>query len=314
MPADIFELFGPARLTPAGGDTFNLLVMSAVQAYERRIITRRRPYLDGAPLDDTGSDPKTHDVVLLFANGHGRQDIPQPTYPDYHQRFLAAVEVEGTATYYAPGRGERRVRIKRVSSEQAPGQRNSETVTLSMVEDLEDERATAGSFTLPSAKSAGPVLARQLLVEAEAQGMGGDLLAAIGAFVDSLEAAANSPFDSAAEMQQRADALTSACKRFERLGLTGRQRFDDFAYSPLLPPDAAATLVLLRQLQDTAAAQRSALFGTATTKPRSFTRTLSIFEVASLLGQSADELIRLNPRLPSLFAIPAGVTVITKAA
>jgi len=314
MPADIFELYGPARLTPAGGDTFQLLATMASQVYERRIVARKRPYVDGAPLDDTGADPKQFEISILFANGHDRQDIPQPTYPDYHQRFLDAVEVEGTATLYMPGRGEKRVRIKRVTSEQTPMRRSAEVVMMTCWEDKEDERATAGSFTQPSAKSAGPVIARQLATEAEALGIGGDLFGSIDQFVTSLEAAANSPFDSAAEMQARADQLTDACRRVERLGTKLQDRADQLAFSPLLPPEAALTCRMLKQLQDTAAAQRSSLFGTATTRPRRFPRPMSIFEIATQLGQNPDELIRLNSRLPSLFTIPAGMPVITKAA
>lgn len=314
MAADIFELFGPARLTPAGGDMMNLLATMASQVYERRIIVRKRPYVDGAPLDDTGADPKQYEVSILFANGHDRQDIPQPTYPDYHAKFLDAVEVEGTATLYMPGRGEKRVRIKRVVTQQTSVMRNAEVVTMSCLEDKEDERASASSFTQPSAKSAGPVIARKLRIEAEGLGMGGDLLNSIDQLVASLEAAANSPFDSAAEIQARADRLTDACKRVEKIGTTARQRFDALAFSPLASPGAVAMVKLLKQLQDTAAVQRSALFGTATTKPRRFDRTVSIFEVATLLGQSPDELLRLNSKLPSLFAIPPGTEIITKAA
>lgn len=311
---DIFELFGPARLTPAGGDTLNLLATMASVVYERRIIVRKRPYVDGAPLDDTGAEPKQYELALLFANGHGRQDIPQPTYPDYHARFLDAVEVEGTATLYMPGRGEKRVRIKRVVTQQTPDKRDAEIVTMSCLEDKEDERATASSFTLPSAKSAGPVIAQQLLVAAGSFGVGGDLLTSIENFVGSLEAAANSPFDSAAEIMGRADRLTDACKRMERIGTTARQRFGELAFSPLGPPEVVGMVKMLKQLQDTAAVQRSSIFGTATTKPRRYARTVSIFDVAQELGQSADELIRLNSRLPSLFSIPPGTEIITKAA
>lgn len=53
--------------------------------------------------------------------------------------------------------------------------------------------------------------------------------------------------------------------------------------------------------------------GTATTRPRRFDRVLSIFEIATLLGQPVDELIRMNARLP-LFGVPAGTEIIVRAA
>jgi hypothetical protein len=310
--ADIFELYGPARLTPAGGETFHLLATMASQVYERRLVARKRPYVDGAPLDDTGADPRQYEISVLFADGHGRPEIPSPTYPDYHRRFMEAVEVEGTATLYMPGRGERRVRVKRVTSEQTPARRNAELVILSCWEDREDERATAGSFTQPSAKTAGPVIARQLAVSAGELGLGGDVFAAIDRFVTSLEAAASSPFDSAAEIETRAERLTAACRRVERIGTKAQDATDRLAHSPLLPPDAVGACRLLKLLQDATAAQRSALFGASSTTRRRFPRALSIFEVAAELSQPADELIRLNAGLP-LFLIPAGTPVVVKA-
>lgn len=316
MPtADTFTLFGPARWTPADGSrTFALALVANGHSFERRLVERKRPGLDGAPLDDAGSNPKPFDLRAIFANGHGVKDVPDPAYPDYHRDFLDALEQKGkgTSTLYVPGRGEKRVRFKRYATSQSPDMRDCEFVDLSFTEDLEDEHPSAGSFTLPSAKSAGPVLARKLRDDGHALGIGGDLFDQIEAFVDRVTAAAQAPFDSAADMQARVDELIGHLDRCEkaltRLPAPG-------AFSPLAPVEAAATLVGLALLKDNARRMVSATYGEATVRPRVFGVTLSIFEIAARLGQDSGELVQLNVRrVPSLFAIPAGFPVLVKAA
>lgn len=315
MAADTFTLFGPARWTPLDRSrTFALALTSNRQSFERRIVERKRPGLDGAPLDDAGANPKPFDLRAIFANGHGVKDVPDPAYPDYHRDFLDALEQKGkgTSTLYVPGRGEKRVRLRRYETGQTTDARDVEFVDLIFTSDLEDEHPSAGSFTLPSAKSAGPVLARKLLDDGHALGIGGDLFDAIGAFVARVTAAATSPFDSAADMQARVGELIGHIERCEKklAALPGPGLF-----SPLAPVDAAATLVGLALLKDNARRLVSATFGEASVVPRSFPVTLSIFDVAAKLGQDPGKLVQLNVRrVPSLFAIPAGFPVLVEAA
>lgn len=304
---DTFELFGPARYTPAGGRTFHLRAAMASDVFERRILPRPRPYVDGAPLDDTGALPDAFDLTFLFAERDTIPNVSERIYPDYHAAFLREARVEGTGTLYFPGRGEKRVRLKRMASSQVPNERNCEAVMCSFLEDKEDERATAGSFTAPSSKLAVPVSARQFVDTANSLGMGGDLIDSISALASSLEAAVNSPFDAAAQIEQRAQQLVGAVKKIEK---TLKKATAAAAYAPLLPAEAFAAATGLKVLEDAAAAQRAAIFGEGSQRPRVFDRTLSIFEVARLTGKSADTLIRSNPRLP-LFAIPPGVEVWT---
>ncbi len=313
-PPDIFELFGPARFTPAGGTTFHLRAMMASDAYERRVIARKRPYLNGAPLDDTGAEPDTIDITALFAERDpGIPGVTERVYPDYHARFLREVRVEGTGTLYMPGRGERRVRLKRLVSSQSPSERNCETVTLAFLADLEDGRAGADTFALPSAKSAGPVLVRQFGAMLAPLGVGGDLLLQLEDAMSQLEATVNAPFTAASHVQQRVERVLDVCGRMRRLYTSPVQRFSPPSFSPLLSPGAGAALAMLAQIEGVAAAQRAALFGTGSARVRRFTRPMSIFEIAAMLGQPVDELIRMNGTLP-LFGIPPGVEVLTKAA
>lgn len=313
-PPDIFELFGPARYTPAGGATFHLRAMMASDAYERRIIARKRPYLDGAPLDDTGAEPDAIDITLLFAERDpGIPGVAERVYPQYHARFLRECRVEGTGTLYMPGRGERRVRLRRLSSQQTPQERDCETVTCSFLVDLEDGgRAGADTFNLPSSKSAGPVLVRQFAAAAAPGGLGGDLLTQLEDAVAQLEATVNAPFEAAADVARRADRVLDLCRRIRRLH-TAPVVATANAFAPLRPPGAAEPLALLAQIEDVAAGQRAALFGAGSVRPRRFSRPMSIFEIAAQLGQPVDDLIRMNGSLP-LFGIPPGVEVLTKAA
>lgn len=315
MPPDIFELFGPARYTPAGGLTFHLRAMTASDAYERRIIVRRRPYLEGpAPCDDTGPENDAIDLAFLFAERDpGIPGVTERVYPQYHARFLRECRVEGTGTLYMPGRGERRVRLKRMVSAQTPTERNSETVQASFIEDGEDRaRAGADTFNLPSAKSAGPVLVRQFAAAAAPGGLGGDLLTQLEDAVAQLEATVNAPFEAAADVARRADRVLDLCRRIRRLH-TAPVVATASAFAPLRPPGAAEPLSLLAQIEDVAAGQRAALFGAGSVRPRRFSRPMSIFEIAAMLGQPVDDLIRMNGSLP-LFGIPPGVEVLTKAA
>lgn len=308
MPTDTFELFGPARYTPAGGRTFHLRASTAADVFERRIIPRPRPYVDGAPLDDTGAMPDMFDLVFLFAERDVIPNVSERIYPTYHAAFLREARVEGTGTLYFPGRGEKRVRLKRMASQQVPGERNCEAVTCNFLEDKEDERATAGSFTAPSSKLAAGATARQILDDAHALGMGGDLLEALEDLANFLESAANSPFDAAADIEQRANRAIAACKKVEKAFTKAPQAFETLAFAPLALSEAFATASGLKVLQDAAAAQRGALLGVASQRQRVFTEPLSIFEIATRIGKNPDDLIRANPRA-DLFLVPPGVPV-----
>lgn len=277
----------------------------ASEVYERRLVARKRPYVEGAPLDDTGADPDVVELQIMFANGHGNPGVPDPAYPAYHRRFMREARVEGTGTLYYPGLGEIRCRLKRLDSRKISEERDHEMVGATFWSDTEDGRATAQNYDLPSAKTAGPVIVRKFHEESTWWGLGGDLFESIADLVSSLEAAANSPFDAAQELEARASLLIETTQRATALLL--------LPLSPFSGPDSAGPLALLNRLQDTAAAQRGAIFGTGSSRVRRFTETLSIFDVAARLGQSADDLIRLNPGLP-LFGIPPGLPVWTKAA
>jgi hypothetical protein len=319
--ADTFELFGLARYTPAGSKTtFHLRLTMAADVFERRVIKRKRPYLDGAPLDDTGAEPDAFEFTVIFAQSDttlSRLAGGEKVYPNYHARFLRETRAPGTGTFYFPGRGEKRVRLARRASTQIPEERNCERVTLSLIEDLEDGRAGADTFNLPSAKSGPTLLLRQFRSSAVQIGLGGDLLDQLEEAITLLDAAGRDPFNAGSLIPGRADRVLALCGRIRRMSTSAVQPFDVSTsgdiYPPLLTPDAADTLGALALIEDSAAAQRASVFGTATTRPRRFDRPLSIFDVAVLLGQPVDDLIRLNASLP-LFRIPAGVEVITRAA
>lgn len=310
MP-DNFQLFGPARwTTPDGTRTFRFAASMIAEVHERRIVVRRRPYLDGAPLDDTGEEPGAYDVVLLFTNNHGVGGVPDPAYPDYHRESLEALRRKGTSTLYVPGRGERRVRIKRVATTQIPNERDCEAISISVLEDKEDERATAGSFAMPSAKTAGPVFARAIDSGAQPIGLAGDLLDQITFAMTKLTAAINAPFDSAAEIQGRAAALTGATDRLTSAITTGPQRLGTL---PIAGPEAAPVLLGIELLRDNASSQTTAAFGAGSIRQRRFGQMLSIFDIATRIGQDPNDLMRLNSRLPSQFAIPPGTPVWTRS-
>lgn len=315
MP-DIFEQFGFAAYTPAGGTKFLVRDVTVSDVFERRAIERRRPGLEGpAPVDDTGPNNDTFDITLLFARTDSvlAERVGEPVYPDYHARFLRELRVEGTATYYYPGRGEKRVRLRRLTSARTSTARDSEDVTLSLLEDGEDNRAGADAFALPSAKSAPTVLVRQIAIEARPLGIGSDLVLNLESAVLALDSSANQPFTAAAEIGRRADRVLLACSKLRRTLTAPVPPFDQPAFSPLLAADAGNVLGVLSQIEASAAAQRPSIFGTGTVRAMRFSTALSIFEIAAKLQQPVDVLIQMNVGLP-LFGIPAGVEVLTKAA
>lgn len=314
---DIFEKYGLVRWTsPDGAQTFTLRHALMSHTIERRVVPRKRPGLDGAPLDDTGAEPDGFEVPLMFLRTDTALQaiVGVDVYPTHHARFLRAARVEGTSTMYIPGRGTKRVRIRRIVSTMNPTARDAEEVTLSVIEDLEDPaRAGADTFTAPSAKSSPRVYQLALTASAGPVGWGGDLLYQLGAAIDRLQAVIDDPLSAAGDIGQRADRVLDLCRKMRRLHTAPVQPFDGGGYAPLRATDAFEPLALLARIEDAASAQRAAVFGTATTRPRRFNRVLSIFDIATELGQPVADLIRLNARLP-LFGIPAGTEVIVKAA
>ena len=318
MPSDSFSLFGPARWTPADRSrTFALVLVANEGEHERRLVERKRPGLEGSPLDDTGSDAKPYTMRALFKNGHGVPDVPDPAYPQYCFDFLEALEQrgKGTSTLYVPGRGEKRVRFKKYHSAQSIEARDAELIDLTFIDDLESEHVTAGAFSLPSAKSAGPVAMRRLRDDARALGVGGDLLDKLEVAVNRMNAAAMAPFDSAAALQQRVGEVLGLIHRFELNLATAPRRLGGGAINPIAQAEASSVHLGLAQLRDNAHKQAGATYGEGSVVERSYPVPLSIYEVATIERQDPGELLNLNARrLPSLVAILPGTPVLVKAA
>jgi len=285
--------------------------------HERRLVERKRPGLEGSPLDDTGSDAKPYTMRALFKNGHGVPDVPDPAYPQYCFDFLEALEQrgKGTSTLYVPGRGEKRVRFKKYHSAQSIEARDAELIDLTFIDDLESEHVTAGAFSLPSAKSAGPVVMRRLRDDARALGVGGDLLDKLEVAVNRMNAAAMAPFDSAAALQQRVGEVLGLIHRFELNLATAPRRLGGGAINPIAQAEASSVHLGLAQLRDNAHKQAGATYGEGSVVERSYPVPLSIYEVATIERQDPGELLNLNARrLPSLVAILPGTPVLVKAA
>ncbi len=139
-----------------------------------RIVAHKRPYRQGAKLDNTGAEPRQWEMDLVFDNSiqePGVNEINQntPLYPDVLQRFQWVAQLHPTGDLIVPADGLVRaklVQFQRVHNDYIDQAR----VQAVFMEDNED-RIDATEFSIPGVSGSLKGLSEGVQFVAEAEGV-----------------------------------------------------------------------------------------------------------------------------------------------
>jgi hypothetical protein len=298
----IFEQY-PAASFAAGGVTVAFPVSDIQEDGGNRIVERERPYREGAKLDDTGAKAKRWVLTCCFENtivepGVDDANGGDPLYPDVMNSLIDLFEIHETGDLVVPTRGRIRARAESYSrSEGSTDKRDSATLTLTFVEDNEDNVGPQ-SFSAPTAEANARRLKEQTTFDSESAGMGDPSLEDLEDA--DLEDATTSPFDTVSdidtEVRKVEDATSQVKRTYDEPESLGRDALTD----------AGADQTARKIERQVDMASRS--------KKRPETTTVTYQRDKTFLGISADEdvavesLYTLNPELDPEF-VPARTPV-----
>jgi prophage DNA circulation protein len=304
----VFEKYPVASWSPGNGSRkFFFSLEDIKESGGNRIVPRRRPFRDGAKLDDTGSNEKTWVLTAYFENTIDEPNLQnlEPQYPGVLNDIIDSFDVHETGTLQLPTRGEVRVRAQSYERIESSTERDCARVVFTFVQDNEDA-IDAASFSNPTVRAT-----VQTSVDATVFGMEGlggfsQFLADLEAATLDLQDAIAAPGEALADLDQKAARVGQLAGNVEKQFLVTAQLGRDL----LTDPDAWATLRELRLLQDRT--NRAVFEKTSPIAPivtAVFATARSIFDIATQLAQDPSDLAAINGDIEDLLFIPAGVVV-----
>jgi hypothetical protein len=312
MAEEIFELYPTAKWEVPGKPAITFPVVALRENFANRIVPHKRVYRDGARLDDTGSEATEWSITADFYNSADHeQDVDGPNlYPTVLNKLCDSFTVHETGTLTVPTRGPRRCRAQRYARTEDAENRDFARVEFSWLEDNEDD-ASQAAFAAPNASAIVKKLGADMVKAAQLDGASSLNMAQINEFVASLEALANAPGEFVADLESVGDLVVGAIIRLERAFANTTDPEQNETARLLAEPPASRALELMYELAD--ASKRIAGERVKSNGPklitRTFNRDLSLFDIATEVGQSASDLMALNPSLDA-FHVPAGTSVV----
>lgn len=305
---EVFEQY-PAASWTVGKKTWEFPVNKISESGGNRIVQRERPFRDGAKLDDVGASPVCWTIEVLFQNSlqEGNSDA-KPLYPNVLNEMIRSFATHETGDLVVPTIGKVRARAKTYRREETNDARDQAVVTFEFVQDNEDN-IDATAFALPTVRASVKRLAESATFAAESDGTFNSALADLNEFAANLEAIATFPSDTLQDIDSQSAIVVAAVDRVMNAFTSKNNNPTTKARGMLGDPDSSVTQRKLVSLQDTSARARAELRKNLPPIVRTvFEVPLTIFEVAVLTGQNAEDLLAINPSLDPLF-IPAGTVV-----
>ncbi len=307
-PRTIFGKYPPGKWTVAGV-THAFPVVSIQEDGGNRIIERKRPYRDGAKLDDTGSEPKKWVLEVLFNNTITEEGVDSlnsrdALYPTVLNKMIASFDTHETGDLVVPTVGKRRARAQSYSRRETTGEQEASLVSFTFIEDNEDN-VSAASIQAPSANANASRLADVTTFDAQSAGAWDDNHITLGQLSTQLESLANGPGDVIADLETQSRVIRGTARAarrvFEAPSKAGRRLYND--------PDNSRGPRKLHQQEDLAArAAHESRRGRPQLITIVFREDTSIFQVSSQFGQSVDDLMEVNPGIDPFF-IPSNTPV-----
>ncbi len=288
------------------GDPIYFAVEEIDETGGNRIVRRRRPYRDGAKLDDTGSKEKEWDVTCVYENSIEEPGMPtdRPLYPIAANAMIDSFDLHRTGTLLLPNRGAVRARAESYKRKETAGERDTARITYHFVEDNEDN-VDAQSFTTPAIRSTARQLVEETTFSSEARGGFSQSLADLEAAAANLQAAIAAPGEAVQDTEQKAARVvrlaTNVETQFAVSGQLGRDLLTD--------PDSWALWRQLHQLRDRTARATDEKSALGRVVGITFNTTRTLLDIAAEVAQDPSSILDLNTQIENALAVPAGTVV-----
>ena len=310
MADEIFGLYQGAKWV-VGGKVIKFPTTEIKEVYRNRLIQHKRAYRKGARLDDTHEDPIGWQITIEAYNSpdHEPGIIGLRFYPTQLNKLLDSFQIHETGDLTLPTRGVRRCRAESYERVERAGERDAAAVVLTWLQDNEDDQR-ASDFQAPNAASIAKKVAQDATRASEEQGAGGDLSSSINELGASIEGTLNAPGDFVGDIESQANAIASAVDKIESTFARTTAEAANEVETLLSDPGSSRAGLLHRKLAD-AAKQAATLKQTNIGQEiitKTFRRDLSLFAIAASTGNTAPDVLSLNPTL-NPFSVLTGTVV-----
>lgn len=302
----VFEQYPVASWKVGSLPALKFPVSKISESGGNRIVKRERPYRDGAKLDDTGSNAKQWTLTVVFDNGVDEEglDESKPLYPDVLNELIASFDTHEAGDLVIPTRGRVRARAESYQRDETESERDEGVVSFTFTEDNEDN-VGSNAFEPMSINASANRLTEQTVFSATSEGAWGTSLADLNEFAGELEALANYPGDTVANIDSQVSIVIGAANRvgraFTRESEENRNMLND--------PQMSLTQRKLEETKDMAARARAEAYkGRPRLVPYFVTGDTDLFAIAALLNMAAEDIIELN-RAIDPFNVIRGTTV-----
>lgn len=314
MADDFFERLPRCQWKAQGRDSAVVIpVQRIVESVEARIAPRKRAYKNGAKQDHVGRDFLVWELEALFHNDSTEDGVPADNYPDQHNRLLSSMDVNETGDLQLPTRGFVRAVFKGYRSVVQNDVRDAAAVTLTFWEDTEDGLSQA-SFVQGSGRATARNTVTLLQESCSTRGIWGEDVTSLDDLVTDLENFAKAPLDAVESVAAQARAVTNAVGRIESAFTSTSNTALGEAGLLLSQPESSFAGRNLREMADVAQRIVANATGVGFTTVVKYKTEVTIFDVATKLGQDVAKLSALNRALPSLLRIEAGTPIRVYAA
>lgn len=274
-------------------------VLSINEDGGNRLVERERPYRDGAKLDDTGSKAKRWVIKAIFENSIEENGLDQQKllYPDVLNEMIASFDTHETGDLVVPTRGAIRVRAESYTREETSAERDGACVTFTFVEDNEDN-VGGSQFEQLKINASARRLAEQTEFSATSEGLWSTSLADVREFAADLEAIANFPGDTIADIDNQVGIVIGAANRV----LRSHSKETRENRNQLNDPECSLTQRKLEETKDIAGRARGEAYRG---RPRPVTYYVpgdtDLFQIGAELRQDPADLIAINPAVDPLY-------------
>ncbi|MEE9395184.1 MAG: DNA circularization N-terminal domain-containing protein [Planctomycetota bacterium] len=312
MP-DIVEQFPPCKWV-VEGKSFTFAITSIEESYSNRLVPHERVYRDGARLDDTGSKATVWTIAAEFYNDLDEPGVtfgPSVQYPDRVDAFTDSLKIHETGELTTPTRGKRRARLESYTRNDTADTRDHATVNLTFMEDNEDD-ARQQEFSGVNGAGAARKAAEEGTDAGYSEGAGGGFdMSDLNEFASELEGLMNAPGNFVGDIEAKANAIQRKVQSVEDTFTRNKNEAETEVTLLLTQPSASFALRRMRRSADIAKklADKKAASQQLGITTVTFPRIMSIYDVATKMGQAPQELIVLNSAIEDMLRIPAKTPV-----
>lgn len=298
---------GPASYEIPGAPALTFMLVSQEIGGGNRVPGRERPYRRGEKLDFTGAQADTISLRAIFHNDLSEPGVgvgPQ-MWPDRLDEIERMFGTGETGTLHLPWR--RNIRCKPMTwrrSATAETDRGGETLTVEFKQDNEDDVDVAALQTVSVRANVNRMVV-EAIFDMEREGMWDGSFEDFTEFAADLEGVMNSP-------NEFLDDVSHKARRVERAAESIINSFTSRTdgRNQMTRPAGSRAEQRLRELIDMVASAAGEAEGSSPIiVTRVFPMDRDIYDIGAELGQSARELIAINPDLEDIGHIPAGTSV-----